>query len=845
LKLTDSPAGGYVSAGRSLYFNKNGTLWTCDGTPEGTAQAKAFVNRFPGAPTIITSLGDRIFASVSGSLWVTSTSADAPAISLGAPAPNALIDVAGHAMFFVNGGLWTTDGTPAGTHAVVPALGESVSNGTAVMGGLLYFGTFHNPDSASGPKLWKSDGTFEGTVPVKVFSGNNLANLVATGRNLFFTLVNNGGVPAQLWVSDGTDAGTRVLLAAPAASLAATGHGVVFTAGDATNGIELWGSDGTPDGTHFLRDIYPGVYSSSPSHLTSFDAVVYFTAYDDVHSGELWTTDGTTDGTKLVADIEPGSGSSNPQQFVRAGDHLFFTASTTATGNELWALPLASTPGLAIGDTRVTEGDSGTTTARFTVTLSRSSAQTVTVNYASSDGSATAGSDYDATSGTLTFAPGDTSKNIDVVVHGDTIPENNETFLITLSNATGATLTKPLGFGIIDDDDQYADVALALDFTGFGSHDVVAVASNNGPRTATTLKVQHTVTPDYGPYCLPCLSPPPQLATGATAHVFDYQEYSTQQYLTATVTARQPDPLPSNNSVGWMSNGPLAMDALYLTPGAHATVWLNYFQGLPAVNMESSNPAVLSVPASGTTQAGVSVASFIANGLSIGTATIRVFTASFTIGTLTVDVVAPGTKPRWPGAVNVQPGNSISFDQPVDFSISNGATAPYTAQTATGLVTISANGQELGRTTLPLTSGVRHVPVYLPVVGATAGTVDYTGDANFLPMSTPWTLIAPRGYVTIASRADRSGATATIHLRLTGSPAAAPSGTVSVSEPGVIPATQATLTAVAGVGQADVTLTNVTPGQHTFVVNYSGDARYNGGTQNVRLLEEHRHVGPH
>ena len=843
LKLVDSPyPAGYVAAGRSLFFNKDGVLWTSDGTPEGTVPAKAFVNRFPKSPTIISVLGDTIFASVSGSLWATTTTANAPAVSLGSQAPFALIEVAGHEMFFANGGLWTTDGTPAGTYAVVPVIAESISSGTAVVGGLFYFDTY---GSTSGPKLWKSDGTFEGTVPVKVFPSGSVGSLVAAGRSLFFTLFNSNA-PTQLWVSDGTDTGTHVLPAAPSGTLAATGHGVVFSANDPVNGYELWGSDGTADGTHLLRDIFPGLMDSSPSNLTAVDGVVYFTASDDVHYGELWMTDGTASGTTLVADIEPGTGSSYPRQYVRAGGLLFFTANTSATGDELWALPLASTPQIAINDTRLAEGDSGITTARFTVTLAPASTQTVTVNYATSDGTATAGSDYDANSGTLTFAPGETSKNIGVAVHGETTPENNETFFVTLSNAAGATLTKSLGFAIIDDDDQFADLSLALDFSSFPSQHVVTVASNHGPRAATSLKVQTTVTPvSAASSCVGCSSPLQPLAPGATAHVFDFQQVGSQQYLTATVTARQTDPLPSNNSVGWIASGPVAMDALYLTPGSQATVWFSYFQSFPATSLQSSNPAVLSVPASLTTPAGVNGASFIASGLSVGTATIRVLNSGTTIGTLTVDVVASGARPRWPGAVIVQPGNSASFDQPVDFKIFNTATAPYSGQAATGLVTISASGQELGRTTLPLTSGTRDVPIYLPAIGTTTGTVDYAGDANFLPMSTLWTVTAFRGYVTVTSNASRNGTTATIHLRVTGSPVASPTGTVTVSEPGIIPSTQATLTAVAGAGQADITLTNVTPGVHTLVVNYSGDTRYNTGTQNIRLLEEHRHVGPH
>jgi hypothetical protein len=91
-------------------------------------------------------------------------------------------------------------------------------------------------------------------------------------------------------------------------------------------------------------------------------------------------------------------------------------------------------PRISIGDVIVSEGNTGTTSATFTVTLSASSTSPVTVTYATANGTATAGSDYQAASGTLTFAPGETSKTITVLVYGDRVPEPNETFFVNLSN---------------------------------------------------------------------------------------------------------------------------------------------------------------------------------------------------------------------------------------------------------------------------------------------------------------------------------------------------------------------------------------------------------------------------
>ncbi|OYX00270.1 MAG: hypothetical protein B7Z15_20455, partial [Rhizobiales bacterium 32-66-8] len=85
-------------------------------------------------------------------------------------------------------------------------------------------------------------------------------------------------------------------------------------------------------------------------------------------------------------------------------------------------------PALSAGDVSMREGDSGTAELMFIVTLDKAATGPVTVNYATANGTATAGSDYAARAGTLTFAAGETSKMVHVVVNGDTAVEANETF---------------------------------------------------------------------------------------------------------------------------------------------------------------------------------------------------------------------------------------------------------------------------------------------------------------------------------------------------------------------------------------------------------------------------------
>jgi Ca2+-binding RTX toxin-like protein len=115
---------------------------------------------------------------------------------------------------------------------------------------------------------------------------------------------------------------------------------------------------------------------------------------------------------------------------------------------------LATTsPTISIADTSVAEGDSGTTTATFTVTLSAASSDTVTVDWATANGTATSPADYEAASGTVTFAPTDTTETISVTVNGDTSDEVSETFQVNLSNPGGATISDGQATGTITDDD--------------------------------------------------------------------------------------------------------------------------------------------------------------------------------------------------------------------------------------------------------------------------------------------------------------------------------------------------------------------------------------------------------
>jgi hypothetical protein len=108
---------------------------------------------------------------------------------------------------------------------------------------------------------------------------------------------------------------------------------------------------------------------------------------------------------------------------------------------------------LAVADASVLEGDGGTSNVAVAVTLSNGSSQAITVSYRTIDGTALANSDYTATSGTLTFQPGETSRTISVSIKGDRKREANETFSVQFSNAVGATIDDGVASVTILNDD--------------------------------------------------------------------------------------------------------------------------------------------------------------------------------------------------------------------------------------------------------------------------------------------------------------------------------------------------------------------------------------------------------
>jgi hypothetical protein len=173
----------------------------------------------------------------------------------------------------------------------------------------------------------------------------------------------------------------------------------------------------------------------------------------------LYVNYGRGDGTFALAvnaALVPGASALATGDFN--SDGWLDAATANSAGNSVSVLlndhswPAAPSS-LSINDVSVTEGNSGTVAAVFTVTRSDNLAGTVTVNYSTANGGALAGSDYVAKTGTLTFAPGVTAMTITVLVNGDVTDEYDQGFYVNLSGATGTMIADAQGFGTILDND--------------------------------------------------------------------------------------------------------------------------------------------------------------------------------------------------------------------------------------------------------------------------------------------------------------------------------------------------------------------------------------------------------
>jgi ELWxxDGT repeat protein len=282
----------------------------------------------------------------------------APARGDQGSSPDSLTGVAGTLFFSADDGtrgreLWRSDGTTAGTRLVRDIAGGAGGSLPGLFSGFTGLGAtafFSANDGTRGNELWKSDGTTAGTSLVRDINPGvddsdpgSFSGLTDVAGTLFFS-ANDRAHGVELWTSEGTTAGTRLVSDInPGAEhdpsfgrFAGIGARVLFAVEDATHGVELWKSDGTTAGTRLVRDIWPGASSSFPARLTKVGGTLFFSANDGARGNELWKRGGATAGTSLVRDITPGAGGSSFGEFTDVAGTLFFVASDGTHGSELW-----------------------------------------------------------------------------------------------------------------------------------------------------------------------------------------------------------------------------------------------------------------------------------------------------------------------------------------------------------------------------------------------------------------------------------------------------------------------------------------------------------------------------
>src|SRR5262249_23435750 len=306
-------------------------------------------------------------------------------------------------------------------------VGYATANGTAIAGqdytttaGTLTFAPGTTTQQITVPVL--GDTTFEAD---ETFSLNlsNPVNATISDAQGIATITNDDPAPTlavnDVTVTEGTGATTNAVFTVSLTGASALPATVSFTTADATA-------------------VAPGDYTPT--------------------SGVLTFGPGTT--TQLITVPVIGDALSEPTETFTVNLSWPTNARLAAGQGIGTTLDNDGAPTISISDVTVSEGNAGTTSAAFTVSLTAASAQQITVGFATVDGTATGGVDYTATSGTLTFAPGTTAQQIVVPVQGDTTFEANETFQVTLTSPVNATIADGLGIGTITNDDPAPTLAI-------------------------------------------------------------------------------------------------------------------------------------------------------------------------------------------------------------------------------------------------------------------------------------------------------------------------------------------------------------------------------------------------
>jgi ELWxxDGT repeat protein len=366
-----------TAAGDALYFvteavGVSGTvIWRSDGTAAGTVQL-ARVTGGGSSMGGIVATSTAVYITAGGRVYQTDgTAAGTRLWQTGVEVGGATIGerlVYGRTDADGDNEPWVTDGTAAGTLRLAdlsPGTASSRPSLFVPASGGAYF------TAQSGRALYRTDGTPAGTVLLADFGVAGVVRIAADGAGAY-VLVNSTTTGLGLWRTDGTAAGTvRVATFPRLASydnlwsdrdMVVAGGRVFFVAGDAATGAELWTSDGSVAGTRLVVDLNSGAAHgirpigtdtlSKYSTLLWADplggARVYFSGDDGSSGRELWTSDGTASGTFRLGDVNPGSASSEPRLLGAmvppdqpGVPHAIFAATEPITsGRELFRAPV-------------------------------------------------------------------------------------------------------------------------------------------------------------------------------------------------------------------------------------------------------------------------------------------------------------------------------------------------------------------------------------------------------------------------------------------------------------------------------------------------------------------------
>jgi ELWxxDGT repeat protein len=361
--LTDVRNGSYGSYPSNL-TNVNGTLffsdrdgthgselWRSNGSAAGTYVVKSGQL---GAPGYLTNVNGTLFFGAYGGnhgfeLWE-SNGTDAGTFvvkdirpdSGAGSAENPLANVNGTLFLSANDGthgaeLWRSNGTAAGTVLVADinlGPGGSYPIGTNVNGTLFFAAN----DGVHGNELWQSNGTTAGTFLVRDILPGDLTNVNGT---LFF--IGNDGTGDELWRSKRSTVGAFPVASVSPNYLTNVNGTLFFSARDGgPDGVQLWVSNGSAAGTTRVTNINPSPYGFPPgcypAGLTNVNGTLFFEATNGVQGHEIWESNGATAGTNLVADINPGPLGSYPKYLTNVNGMLFFQANDGTHGPDLWTL---------------------------------------------------------------------------------------------------------------------------------------------------------------------------------------------------------------------------------------------------------------------------------------------------------------------------------------------------------------------------------------------------------------------------------------------------------------------------------------------------------------------------